>query len=48
MFRKKAKRNFISIIYTLTVTLAVGKWAVYMAYLERGYIYGLLDSMESN
>ncbi len=37
MFRKKAKRNFISIIYTLTVTLAVGKWAVYMAYLERGY-----------
>ena len=37
MLKKKTVRNFTSIIYTLAVTLAVWKWAVYMAYLERGY-----------
>ena len=37
MLKRKTVRNFTSIIYTLAVTLAVWKWAVYMAYLERGY-----------
>lgn len=37
MIRRRAVRNLISVAYTLTVTFAVGKWAVYAAYIERGY-----------
>lgn len=30
-------RNVVAAAYTLAVTYAVGKWGIYMAYLERGY-----------
>lgn len=31
------KRNLIAAVYTMAVTFAVGRWAICMAYLERGY-----------
>lgn len=35
--KEKITRNLVAIAYTLAVTFAVGKWAIYAAYLERGY-----------
>lgn len=35
--KEKIIRNLVAIVYTLAVTFAVGKWAIYAAYLERGY-----------
>lgn len=29
-------RNFLEAVYTLAITIAVGKWAINYAYLERG------------
>ena len=37
MVRRKFLRNVAAFVYTLAVTLSAGKWAVCMAYLERGY-----------
>ena len=37
MVRRKFLRNVAAFIYTLAVTLSVGKWVICMAYLERGY-----------
>ena len=37
MIKKKAGRNLAAAAYTLAVTSAIGKWAVHIAYLERGY-----------
>lgn len=37
MVKRKATRNLIAAAYTLAVTFSVGRWAVCMAYLERGY-----------
>ena len=34
---KKIIRNLVAIVYTIAVTYAVGKWAIYAAYIERGY-----------
>lgn len=31
------KRNLFAAAYTIAVAFAVGRWAVCMAYLERGY-----------
>lgn len=31
------KRNLFAAAYTIVVAFAVGRWAVCMAYLERGY-----------
>lgn len=35
--KQKAVKNLVAVAYTLAVTFAVGKWAIYAAYLERGY-----------
>ena len=35
--RKKLKRDLIAISWTLLVTFAIGKGAVHLAYIERGY-----------
>ncbi len=37
MIKGKAKRNLVAVAYTLAITFAIGKWTIYMAYLERGY-----------
>lgn len=37
MNRKEIKRVLIATIYTLAVTFAIGKWALWYAYMERGY-----------
>ncbi len=37
MIKRKAVRNLAAAAYTLAVTFSVGRWAVCMAYLERGY-----------
>lgn len=35
--RKKMLRELIVAIWTLLVTFAIGKWALHIAYIERGY-----------
>lgn len=37
MIKGKVKRNLVAVAYTLAVTFAIGKWAIWYAYLERGY-----------
>ncbi len=37
MIRRRVIRNLAAAAYTMAVTSAVGRWAVYAAYLERGY-----------
>lgn len=37
MFRRLFVRSLLEAAYILTVTFAIGKWAVRAAYLERGY-----------
>ena len=37
MIKGKVIRNLLTAAYTLAVTFFVGKWAICMAYLERGY-----------
>lgn len=34
---KAIKRDFISLAWTLAVTYAVGKWAIHVSAMERGY-----------
>lgn len=38
MNRKKWMQNAVVAIYVLSVTYMMGKWAIYYAYLERGYV----------
>lgn len=38
MLRKKVIKRLIAIAYTLAVTVTVGRWAIYAAYFERGYM----------
>lgn len=37
LFKNRAFREIAAIVYTLTITFAIGKWAICMAYRERGY-----------
>lgn len=37
MFRSRLVRELAESVYALVVMLAIGKWAIRMAYLERGY-----------
>lgn len=37
LFKRQLIRSLLEAVYILTVTFAIGKWAVCMAYLERGY-----------
>ena len=37
VIRRRVIRNLVAAAYTMAVTSAVGRWAVYAAYLERGY-----------
>lgn len=37
MIKENLKRNLVTVAYTLTVTAVVWRWAIHMAYLERGY-----------
>ncbi len=37
MNKGEIARNLVAYAYTMMVTIAVGKWAICMAYLERGY-----------
>ena len=34
---KEIMRDFLGILYPLAVTLPAWKWAVHLAYMERGY-----------
>lgn len=37
MFKNRVVRELAEVIYALVIMLAIGKWAIHMAYLERGY-----------
>lgn len=37
MFKNRFIRELAESAYAVAVTLAIGKWAVHAAYLERGY-----------
>ena len=37
MFKNRVARELAEVIYALVIMLAIGKWAIHMAYLERGY-----------
>lgn len=37
MFKRQINRDLVEAGYALAVTFAIGKWAIYYAYLERGY-----------
>lgn len=37
MHRRRIVRELLETAYALMVTYAIGKWAIYAAYLERGY-----------
>lgn len=37
MHRDSLVRQLIETAYALAITIAVGKWAIHYAYLERGY-----------
>ncbi len=38
MNRKKWVQNAVVAIYVLSVTYMMGKWSIYYAFLERGYV----------
>lgn len=37
MFKSRFLRELTECLYALVVMIAIGKWAIHMAYLERGY-----------
>lgn len=37
MFKNRVVRELMGVIYAIVIMLAIGKWAIHMAYLERGY-----------
>ena len=37
MFKNRFLRGLAESVYALVVMIAIGKWTIYMAYLERGY-----------
>lgn len=37
MRRKEIVRQLVEAAYALIITIALGKWSIHMAYVERGY-----------
>lgn len=37
MFKNRVVRKWVEIMYAFVIMLAIGKWAIHVAYLERGY-----------